>query len=167
MRWEELSEQNCSVARSLAVIGDRWTLLILRDCFIGIKRFDDFMDDLELSRTILTDRLNKLVQHDVLKKVPYQTKPTRYDYKLTEKGLALHPIVLAIVQWGDDFYAEDGKEPVLRKHKKCGHDFKLVPTCSECGETIGARDVTLRRNPASLKLNAELSETFDKAISRT
>ena len=149
MRWEELGEQNCSIARSLAVFGDRWTLLILRDSFIGIKRFDDFMDDLNLSRTILTDRLNKLVEQGVLKKIPYQTRPTRYDYKLTEKGLALHPIIMAIVEWGDQYYAEPGKAPILRNHKKCGKDFKSVSTCSECGEEVAPRDVTLRRNPAN------------------
>ncbi|MBL4908338.1 MAG: helix-turn-helix transcriptional regulator [Sneathiella sp.] len=156
MRWEQLGEQNCSVARSLSVFGDRWTLLILRDSFLGIKRFDDFMDDLKLSRTILTDRLNKLVEHDVLIKVPYQTKPTRYDYKLTEKGRALHPVILAIVQWGDTFYAEDGEPPVLRTHKKCGHDFQAIVVCSECSEPIKPQDVTVRvnRNSPAYKRNA-------------
>lgn len=160
MRWEELGEEDCSVARSLSVFGDRWTLLILRDCFMGIKRFDDFMRDLELSRTILTDRLNKLVEHDVLKKEPYQIKPTRYDYKLTEKGLALHPVIMAIVQWGDAFYAENGEPPIIRTHKKCGHDFTAVTVCSECGEPVRAHDVKVRGNPKSVrKAKANLTGT--------
>ncbi len=151
MRWEELGDEDCSVARSLSVFGDRWTLLILRDCFMGIKRFDDFMNDLKLSRTILTDRLNKLVEHGVLKKEPYQEKPTRHDYKLTEKGLALHPVIMAIVQWGDTFYAENGEPPIIRTHKKCGHDFNAVSICSECREPIHPHDVKVRGNPNSVR----------------
>ncbi|WP_169545280.1 winged helix-turn-helix transcriptional regulator [Sneathiella aquimaris] len=152
MRWEELSEQNCSVARSLAVFGDRWTLLILRNCFLGVKRFDDFLEDLDLSRTILTDRLNKLVEQGVLKKVPYQEKPVRYDYKLTEKGLDLHSVIMAIVAWGDRHYAVDGEPPVIRTHTKCGKDFNTVTVCTECGEPVTAHDVKVRSNPkAGLK----------------
>ncbi|MEP3245373.1 MAG: helix-turn-helix domain-containing protein [Sneathiella sp.] len=151
MRWEELGEQNCSIARSLAVFGDRWTLMILRNCFLGVKRFDDFLQDLSVSRTILTDRLNKLVEHGVLEKVPYQTKPTRYDYKLSHKGRDLHPIILAIAEWGDAYYAIDGEPPILRHHKSCGHDFNSKAVCSECGEVIKPHDVSARRNPKARK----------------
>lgn len=147
MRWEELSDQNCSVARSLSVFGDRWTLMVLRDCFVGVKRFDNFLESLQVSRTILTDRLNKLVEHEVLEKVPYQTRPTRYNYKLTPKGLALQPLFIAMAEWGDTFYSIDGEQPIVRSHNTCGHNFKSVLTCSECGDPVNVRNVTAHINP--------------------
>ena len=91
MRWQELDQQPCSLARTLSVVGDRWTLMILRDCFLGIRRFDDFEKRLGITRHVLTDRLKKLVEQGVLSKVPYQERPRREEYRLTEKGLELHP----------------------------------------------------------------------------
>ena len=101
MRWNELSEENCSMARTVSVIGDRWTLLILRDCFLRVRRFEDFQERLGITRPILASRLKKLVDEFVLVKVPYQQRPPRYEYRLTQKGLDLYPIVMAIVHWGD------------------------------------------------------------------
>jgi len=147
MRWEELGEQNCSIARALSVFGDRWTLMIIRDCFLGIKRFDEFLEGLQLSRTILTDRLNRLVEHTVLEKIPYQTKPTRYDYKLTPKGLALHPLILIMAEWGDTYYAEADGVPIIRTHKTCGEDFTSKIVCSECGELVTPGAVSAYNNP--------------------
>jgi len=87
MRWNELSEENCSMARTVSVIGDRWTLLILRDCFLRVRRFEDFQERLGITRPILASRLKKLVDEFVLTKVPYQQRPVRYEYRLTPKGL--------------------------------------------------------------------------------
>src|SRR5215471_2867844 len=87
MRWNELSEENCSMARTVSVIGDRWTLLILRDCFLRVRRFEDFQERLGITRPILANRLKKLVDEFVLVKVPYQQRPRRYEYRLTQKGL--------------------------------------------------------------------------------
>ena len=101
MRWNELSEENCSMARAVSVIGDRWTLLILRDCFLRVRRFEDFQERLGITRPILASRLRELVDEFVLVKVPYQQRPLRYEYRLTQKGLDLYPIVMAIVHWGD------------------------------------------------------------------
>jgi len=151
MRWEELGDQNCSVARSLAVFGDRWTMVIIRNCFQGVRRFDDFLEGLTLSRTILTDRLNKLVEHGVLEKVPYQERPVRYDYRLTEKGKDLHPLIMALVEWGDKYYALDGEPPIIRTHKQCGHDCHTMTVCSVCGEEVKAHDMTVRANPNAKK----------------
>ncbi|MEH6401944.1 MAG: helix-turn-helix domain-containing protein [Sneathiella sp.] len=147
MRWEELRNENCSIARSLSVLGDRWTLMVLRDCFVGIKRFDEFLAGLQLSRTVLTDRLNKLVEHNVLEKVPYQTRPTRYNYKLTSKGLALQPLILTMAEWGDTYYSENGEPPVIRTHHTCEKNFKSIMACSECGEPVTARNVSAYINP--------------------
>lgn len=95
MRWEELSEQPCSLARVLAILGDRWTLLVLRDCFLGVRRFDDFERSLGVTRHVLADRLKRLVEAEILAKVPYQERPLREEYRLTEKGMELYPAILS------------------------------------------------------------------------
>src|SRR5208337_5149640 len=99
MRWNELGEETCSMARTVSVIGDRWTLLILRDCFLRVRRFEDFQERLGITRPILASRLKKLVDEFVLTKVPSQQRPVRYEYRLTPKGLDLYPIALSIGHW--------------------------------------------------------------------
>lgn len=141
MRWNDLATEDCSLARSLAVIGDRWTLLILRDAFLRVRRFEDFQERLGIARRVLTERLAGLVQDGVLEKVAYQQRPLLHEYRLTDKGLALYPVILSLVHWGDRYYAEKDGPPVLHTHKACGYDFHSVLACSECGEAIGARDV--------------------------
>lgn len=141
MRWEELDQQPCSLARTLAVIGDKWTLLVLRDCFLGVRRFDEFERRLGITRHLLAGRLKKLVEHGVLTKVAYQQRPLREEYRLTEKGLDLHPAMLALVSWGDRHMADERGAPVLHVHKGCGKVMHPVTVCSECGETVGARDI--------------------------
>lgn len=144
MKWDELPQQQCSVARSLAVVGDRWTLLILSDSFLGVRRFEEFRERLGLSRTILTDRLNSLEFEGVLKKIPYQEKPTRYEYRLTQKGLDLYPLMISLVHWGDTHYPDKAGPPIVHTHKKCGHDFTPSLVCSECSETIDPRETSAR-----------------------
>ena len=144
MKWNELSGERCSVARSVAVIGDRWTLMILRDAFLGVRRFEDFERRLAISRSIIAERLKRLTDEGVLKKVPYQDRPVRHEYRLTPKGLALHPVIMAIVHWGDRFYAGPDGPPLLHRHKACGCDFAPVMTCSECGDPVTAREVEVR-----------------------
>jgi DNA-binding HxlR family transcriptional regulator len=141
MRWEELDQQPCSLARALAVIGDKWTLLVLRDCFLGVRRFDEFERRLGITRHLLAGRLKKLVEHGVLTKVAYQQRPLREEYRLTEKGLDLHPTILALVSWGDRHMADERGAPVLHVHKGCGKVMHPVTVCSECGDGVGARDV--------------------------
>lgn len=149
MKWEDLSKEPCSVARTLSVIGDRWTLLILRDCFLGVRRFEAFQARLGISRSIITERLNLLVAEGVLSRRPYQDRPLRYEYRLTDKGLELHPVILAVVEWGDRYYAGAEGPPILRRHKGCGCDFHAVQVCSECGEPVTARDVEARPGPGA------------------
>ena len=145
MRWDSLAKENCSLARTLAVIGDRWTLLILRDAFLRVRRFEDFESSLKIARRVLSERLALLVEHGILTKVAYQERPARYEYRLTEKGLELYPAIVSLVHWGDKHYATKDGPPVLHKHLKCGHDFRSVMTCSECGEPLAARDVSARQ----------------------
>jgi DNA-binding HxlR family transcriptional regulator len=141
MRWNALEKENCSLARTLAVIGDRWTLLVLRDAFLRVRRFEDFENSLKIARRVLSERLALLVEHGILAKVPYQERPTRYEYRLTDKGLELYPAIVSLVHWGDKHYATKDGPPVIHHHMKCGHDFRSVMTCSECGDAVAARDV--------------------------
>lgn len=149
MKWSELSQERCSIARSVAVIGDRWTLMILRDCFLGVRRFEEFERRLGISRSIVADRLKRLAEEGVLRREPYSERPARHEYRLTDKGLALHPVIMAIVHWGDVFYAGPEGPPLLHRHKACGCDFAPVTTCSACGEPVGARDVEVRTADAA------------------
>jgi len=153
MQWHELADQPCSVARTLSVIGDRWTLLILRECFLKVRRFDDFHERLGIGRPILTDRLNKLVDAFVLTKVAYQTNPTRYEYRLTPKGLDLYPVVMSIVHWGDVHMVDKKGRPLLHRHVDCGHVFDPVMVCSECGESLNPRHVHVERGPGAKSPN--------------
>ena len=149
MRWDELSSARCSIARTVSVIGDRWTLLILRDCFLQVRRFDDFQARLGVTRHVLADRLKALWAQGVLDKVPYQTRPVRYEYRLTEKGRALHPVLMSLVHWGDEYMTGDEGRPLLHTHLACGCDFDPVMTCSACGEAVGARQVQVRPGPGA------------------
>lgn len=148
MRWEELDQQPCSLARTLAVIGDKWTLLVLRDCFLGIRRFDEFERRLGITRHLLAGRLKKLVEHGVLAKHAYQQRPLREEYRLTEKGLDLHPLILSLVSWGDRHMADERGAPLLHVHKGCGQVMKPVLVCSECAEPVTARDIRVEPGAA-------------------
>ena len=131
---------HCSVAQCLEVVGEWWSLLIVRDVFLGVTRFDRLQERLGISRNILQQRLNRLVDADVLQKVPYSEHPPRYDYRLTSKGRDLWPVLTAMRQWGDRYAAPDGP-PVQMVHKGCGRVAHAVMTCSGCGQRITARDV--------------------------
>ncbi len=107
----------CSVARALSVVGDRWSLLVLRDAFLGIRRFDDFQRDLGTTRHRLADRLKKLVAHGILERVRYQQRPPRFEYRLTEKGRDLYPVIVSLTRWGDRWMAGKAGPPIELIHK--------------------------------------------------
>jgi DNA-binding HxlR family transcriptional regulator len=165
MKWQKLAKENCSLARTMAVIGDRWTLLILRDAFLRVRRFEEFESSLKIARRVLSERLALLVAEGILTKVPYQERPKRHEYRLSEKGLALYPVILSLVHWGDRYYAGLGGPPVLHRHMGCGHDFRSVLTCSECGETVSARDVSARPSPAIPSRSRTIARRRDQATS--
>jgi DNA-binding HxlR family transcriptional regulator len=148
MRWRDLDAEPCSVARTVSVIGDRWTFLVLRDCFLRVRRFEDFQSRLGITRHVLADRLRKLTRLGVLDRVAYQDKPRRYEYRLTPKGLDLYPVLIALVHWGDTHMAPQGR-PVLLRHRGCGHIFDPVVTCSQCGEPVEARQVAAEPGPGT------------------
>ena len=145
MKWSDLSDVSCPIARSLSILGDRWTLLIIRNAFMHTSRFDEFQNQLGMTRHLLAERLNRLVEHKILEKKPYQVAPPRYEYKLTERGLALYPILLTFTKWGNDWMNEDENYPVVRYvHKSCGHEAGLVMTCQCCGEPLTRANTTTR-----------------------
>jgi DNA-binding HxlR family transcriptional regulator len=137
------------VARTLSVIGDRWTLLVLRDAFLGVRRFEQFQRDLGTTRHILSDRLSKLVDHGILQRLRYQQKPDRYEYRLTGKGLDLQPVLLALAGWGDHWMAGETGPPVVYVHRTCGQQIAPALTCPDCGEAITPRSLTPKRNASS------------------
>ena len=141
MRRADYSDTNCSVARTLEVMGDRWTMLVLREAFFGVRRFEAMQRNLGIARNVLADRLQKLVGHGILARVPYQERPERHEYRLTEKGLGLYAPLIALMRWGDEHLAEPEGPPLVLHHEPCGHDMTATLTCSECGETINPRDV--------------------------
>jgi DNA-binding HxlR family transcriptional regulator len=149
MQWSQLDAEACSLARTLSIMGDRWTLLILRDCFLRIRRFDDFQERLGIGRPILADRLQKLVAADILAKVPYQERPVRYEYRLTPKGLDLYPVIISLVHFGDQHLAGLEGRPVLHRHLACGNLFDPVLVCSACGEPVGPRDIVVEPGPGA------------------
>ena len=140
MRRTSFETMNCSVAQCLEVIGEWWNMLIVRDAFLGVTRFDDFQTRLGISRNVLNQRLNGLVEHGVLKKVPYQERPPRSEYRLTDKGRDLFGVLTTMRQWGDRWAAPDGPR-VETVHTACGHVSHAVQVCSECAEPVDARNV--------------------------
>ncbi|KQC98331.1 winged helix-turn-helix transcriptional regulator [Acinetobacter soli] len=141
MKWEEIGKQPCSIARTLSVIGDRWTLLILRNAFLGIRRFEEFQKSLGVTRHLLTERLINLVDAEILVKVPYTASNKRFEYKLTEKGLDLYPILMSMAQWGNTWMDQGHGAPIDYIHKECGHVFKPVLVCSHCKIPLRAKHV--------------------------
>jgi DNA-binding HxlR family transcriptional regulator len=141
---------NCSIARTLDIVGEWWTLLIVRDAFLGVTKFDDFRARLAISRNILTDRLNHLVDNEILQRVPYQDHPPRSEYRLTERGRDLFEVITALREWGDRWAAPDGA-PLKVRHTSCGHVTKAVPVCSYCGDGLDLEDVTMFPGPGSMQ----------------
>ena len=141
--------QYCSVASTLEIIGERWTILILRDIFLGIRRFEDLQRDLGVARNILQARLehgcSRFVQ--VLVKRPYQDRPLRHEYRLTEKGADLWPVLVALLQWGDR-YALSGERPMILQHRGCGGELDDRRRCQSCGADVTVTEAIAVRTGA-------------------
>jgi DNA-binding HxlR family transcriptional regulator len=148
VRRTSFEDMNCSVAQCLEIVGEWWSLLIVRQAFLGVSRFDDLHQRLGLSRSVLTDRLDDLVAHGVLQRVAYQQHPARHDYRLTDKGRDLWGVLTAMRQWGDRWAAPDGP-PMEMIHKGCGHVAQATPVCSVCGEPLDTRSVRVVPGPGA------------------
>lgn len=128
----------------MSVIGDRWTLIILRDALLGVSRFEDFQTRLGIARKVLAERLASLVEAGIFDRARYQERPARYEYRLTPRGLELQPAILALIHWGDRHFAGPEGPPAIHHHIDCGHDFQPVTTCSACGDPLRAHAVSTR-----------------------
>ena len=137
--------QVCSIARTLEIVGERWTLLIVRDAFLGLRRFDQFQESLGIARNVLTDRLNRLVEEGILERVRYSERPERHEYLLTEKGRGLNVALTALRQWGDEYVADPPPRELRRRSDGTPVRAALVP---HDAETLRADEVELVRVPA-------------------
>lgn len=142
-----LSSQTCTIARAAALVGDEWTIMILREMFLGTRRFDDFLRQTGMSTHLLSQRLKKLESSRIVSRTAYCQRPPRYEYRLTEMGRALWPIVISFKQWGDR-WLHDGDPPVALVHKACSAVTEPQMTCSECGEPMDAHDAEARLSKA-------------------
>jgi DNA-binding HxlR family transcriptional regulator len=138
-----LADVHCSIARSMEVIGDGWTALILRDVSCGITRFEQLTEDLGVSRKTLAARLDRLVADGILERRPYSEHPPRHDYLLTDKGRDLQPVLLALMAWGDRWAAGPKGPPALVRHEACGQHVGAVVACDHCGEPLTEADVVV------------------------
>lgn len=143
MRRTSLADWPCSIARTADLVGDPWVLVIMREALLGISRFDEFERRLGIARNTLTQRLNQLVEEDLLDKIAYQEHPPRYDYRLTESGRDLFGVLAAMLAWGDRWRSPQGP-PMILHHTTCGHDAAAIVTCDHCGEPLRPDDVSLR-----------------------
>jgi DNA-binding HxlR family transcriptional regulator len=149
MPIQAFAEKNCSIARPLAFLGERWTVLVLRDLMLGRRRFDEIQDSLGVATNVLSQRLATLVDEGVAERRRYSEHPERFEYRLTQKGLDLEPVLLALLAWGDRYTAGPEGPPLETVHEDCGHSFHMVPTCSQCGERIDPRHVHSRPGPGA------------------
>ncbi|HYC82113.1 MAG TPA: helix-turn-helix domain-containing protein [Solirubrobacterales bacterium] len=151
MPIQAFAELNCSIAKPLSVLGERWALLVLRDVSLGKRRFDQIQASLGVATNVLSQRLATLAEEGILARRPYNEHPERFEYRLTEKGRELMPVLWALMRWGDRWTAGEAGPPVEIVHDDCGQVAHMVPTCSACGEELipGRGHVHARPGPGA------------------
>ena len=137
----KVTDEMCTVSLPAALLGERWTLLLLRQAFLGTRRFEDFQSAMDISRSVLTERLAKFVEEGILRRVAYKDVRTRYEYRLTEKGLELYPVLMALRKWGDRWMSPEGGTSFELHHRDCGGHVDVKVQCAACGDELSARDV--------------------------
>jgi DNA-binding HxlR family transcriptional regulator len=140
-------DQECSVAAALEVIGERWTLLVVRSVMLGSHRFEELRAALGIATNVLQTRLSRLVEEGILERRPYQEHPERYEYRLTEKGLALWPVLAALMDWGDSYLSD--APPLTFRHRDCGGAVDGHRICASCGERLEVDDVIAEAGPGA------------------
>lgn len=148
MPIEAFAQQNCPIARPLSVLGERWTILVVRSLFLGFRRFDELQKHLGIASNILSARLSTLVEAGIAERRPYGDGD-RHEYRLTEKGRDLQPVLIALTDWSDKHMPVEGGRIQVLTHTDCGHDFHPVQTCSHCGGEVNSRNVTRRLGPGA------------------
>lgn len=153
LRW---SAENCTVGRAWDVIGDKWTFLVLREVFLGIRRFDEIRVRTRIPRQVLTNRLASLVEHGLLRRVPYQEPGARArdEYRLTGKGFDLYPVLVALREWGDRYLADPEGPPMVTAHRDCGETVHAVLRCEAGHEVAEPRQIVPRLGPGAHPLPA-------------
>jgi DNA-binding HxlR family transcriptional regulator len=146
--YRPFEDQNCSIARALAIVGERWTLLVMREVLLGRRRFADIKRNTGIAPNILSDRLATLVEHGLLEKRLYSEHPESYEYVPTPKGVDVNPVLVALMAWGDAHAAPDGPPRVV-VHTACGHDAHPRLHCSHCGEPMEPREMKVRPGPGA------------------
>jgi DNA-binding HxlR family transcriptional regulator len=146
---EAFARRNCSIARPMAFLGERWAVLVLRDLTLGRRRFDEIQESLGVASNVLSQRLATLVEEGIVERHRYSRHPERFEYRLTQKGIDLVPVLMALMRWGDRYTAGPAGPPMETVHEDCGRAFQMVPTCSECGEEIDPRHVHSRPGPGA------------------
>ncbi|WP_116950046.1 winged helix-turn-helix transcriptional regulator [Jiangella endophytica] len=149
MQRTDFGDMTCSIARTLDIAGEPWSPLIIRDVWVGIRRFDELQRDLGISRKVLTERLTWLVGHGVLERRQYSDRPPRHEYALTAKGLELTEVLMAISAWGDRWTAGAAGPPTLLRHRACGEHVHAEVRCSHCGEPLHGDDVEVDEGPGA------------------
>jgi DNA-binding HxlR family transcriptional regulator len=149
MLQRDYRTQTCSIARSLEIVGERWTLLILRNVFLGWRRFDEQQRQLGIARNVLASRLQRLVDEQILELRPYGERPVRHEYHLTEKGRALWPVLAELLQWGDRYAPEPAGPPRIFRHKECGGLMGAHLICERCGQWLDSEDVISELGPGA------------------
>ena len=144
----------CSVGATLAIVGERWTMHVLREAFMGVRRFDEFRRNTGMARNILTDRLNRLVAEGILRRELYSEHPPRYEYRLTRKGVDLHGVLIELMKWGNRWAAHEDGPALLLRHRECGAVVEPQLACPECGETVHAWNLEPLPGPATTKARA-------------
>ncbi|MBU2876885.1 MULTISPECIES: winged helix-turn-helix transcriptional regulator [Aliiglaciecola] len=147
MRWDDINTQTCSIAKASSVFGDRWTLLIVRQLFLGLRRFSDIQKSLGITKHRLSDRLSRLIEEDLVYKHLYDENYNRFEYRLTEKGLDLYPVLITLSQWGDKWMCDADGVPVEYVHTECGQVANPKLSCSCCGKPLNLGNLTLRVGP--------------------
>ena len=154
MVWKSFSRENCALEATASVIGDRQTLLVLREAFLRVRRFDELRRSTGLARNILAGRLQTLVGNGILERREYQERPQRFEYRLTQKGLDLYPILLGLMEWGAK-YEGDGAGPLVElRHTACGHVGLPQLACPGCGEPVTPRDMEALPGPGAVRRSA-------------
>jgi len=140
MKRTQLSHHACAVARTLDIVGELWAFMLIRNVFLGVRRFEGLRSNLGISRKVLSERLELLVQRGILERRAYQDRPPRFEYRLTPMGVDLFPVLMALSRWGNRWLADEGA-PIDFVHRKCGQVTHARVVCSHCGEDLGAHNV--------------------------
>ncbi len=146
MRRTSFADSQCPIARTVDLIGDWWTPLVVREAFYGVRRFDDMQQALGIGRNVLTERLRRLVKEGLLARSKYQDHPERFEYSLTEKGQDLLPVLAAMIEWGDKWLRSSGEPSITLRHRTCGKRMRVAVVCGSCREPLAARDVDIERS---------------------